>query len=317
MSTPHSSPAAESPAIQKRARQAPRRQPLSCLPCRQHKLRCDRHVPCSTCTRYRREGLCLQHPAPAKGRQKLLIQHVPSTNSGSAGGAGGEASSMRTSQRVVQGPESLTPSYGHLVDNFHMASAARAMTLSESTISSKHKPTNNTEDPGILFPQTLPLLQFSHLDDCVLLDNISISDQKVRWKALLVKLLPTRTQSDILLSYFIENINWLFQTVHIPTFRKQYAHFWDGKIEELDLIWMSLLFTIVSLSALYIPLDAVELVGLQRHSVRKYAHLWHHAALQALQAGEYDSKPCLTQLQTFSVTQLYWYATNNIEILNS
>jgi hypothetical protein len=38
---------------------------------------------------------------------------------------------------------------------------------------------------------------------------------------------------------------------------------------------------------------------------------------RALRAGDFEARPCLTQLQTFSVTQLYWYATNDIETLNS
>ncbi|KAI1620036.1 fungal-specific transcription factor domain-containing protein [Exophiala viscosa] len=125
------------------------------------------------------------------------------------------------------------------------------------------------------------------------------------------------TRKDILLTYFIEHINWIFQTVHIPTFRKEYSNFWDGEIEKADLVWMSLLFTILSLSALYIPGDVVELVRLQRGSIRRYADTWHHATRQALQAGNFEEKPTLIQLQTFSVTQLYWYATNNIEVLNS
>lgn len=200
-----------------------------------------------------------------------------------------------------------------------MVSAAEAMSLSRApAVSNELSPDlRANSDQGVLFPQLLPLLQFSTLDGSNLLNTITLGDHKIQWKRVLVKLVPTRTQSDILLSYFIEHINWLFQTVHIPTFRREYALFWDGKIEEVNLIWMSLLFTIISLSALYIPVDAVELVGLEKDKIRKYAHIWHHASLQALQAGDYESKPTLTQLQTFSITQLYWYATNNIEILNS
>src|ERR1700753_2460016 len=44
-------------------RQRKRRQ-LSCLPCRLHKLKCDRRVPCETCVRYIRTKQCNQHPAP-------------------------------------------------------------------------------------------------------------------------------------------------------------------------------------------------------------------------------------------------------------
>lgn len=45
-----------------------KRTPLSCLACRQHKLRCDRRVPCGTCIRYRREAQCRENPAPTRRR---------------------------------------------------------------------------------------------------------------------------------------------------------------------------------------------------------------------------------------------------------
>ncbi|RVX67764.1 hypothetical protein B0A52_07887 [Exophiala mesophila] len=170
---------------------------------------------------------------------------------------------------------------------------------------------------AVLFPQVLPLLQIGPLDGLTLLSCQSEVNQKLQWKKFLVKLLPTRTQCDILLTYFVEHINWVFQTVHIPSFRKEYSQFWDGSVDEVNLIWLSLLFTILSISGLYIPISAIEFVGIQGDSIRKLAHLWHHGSSQALQAGNFETNPCLTQLQTFTITQLYWYATNNIEILNS
>lgn len=318
MSSSPSTPTADLQVVRKKPRQIPRRQPLSCLPCRLHKLRCDRQIPCSTCTRYSREDVCLENPAPAKSRPRVsTTSRTPHATSTKV---------QRLAERAAAAPDSSNlsgsgnRSLNHqLVDNVHMVSAAEAMSLSRApAVSNELSPDlRANSDQGVLFPQLLPLLQFSTLDGSNLLNTITLGDHKIQWKRVLVKLVPTRTQSDILLSYFIEHINWLFQTVHIPTFRREYALFWDGKIEEVNLIWMSLLFTIISLSALYIPVDAVELVGLEKDKIRKYAHIWHHASLQALQAGDYESKPTLTQLQTFSITQLYWYATNNIEILNS
>ncbi|KAK5034542.1 hypothetical protein LTS07_003463 [Exophiala sideris] len=213
---------------------------------------------------------------------------------------------------------------GQLVENVHMEAAVHSMHTRYHLDASSdlHRvtaggPQSLNRAPSLLLPQILPLSQFSNLESNSLLDMVAVGDQKTQWKKLLVKLLPTRTQSDILLTYFIEHVNWIFQTVHIPTFRKEYSNFWDGEIEAADLIWMSLLFTTLSLSALYIPVNVVELVGLQRGSIRRYADTWHHASRQALHAGDFEEKPTLTQLQTFSVTQLYWYATNNIEALNS
>lgn len=325
MSTPPSTPGDGGPAAQKTKR-PPKRKPLSCLPCRQHKLRCDRCIPCGTCSRYRREDVCRLHPAPSRGKSRR--GHAQSAEEAFLGvaesfpqprlvGADAFDSSNDAGFSVGAGQVSA-----QLVGQVHMESAAHAMTSSLASQIGRSQGYDSLikpPAPTILFPQTLPLLQLpsSTLDTSTLLSTVDRTTQKLQWKRLLVKLLPTRTQTDILFSYFIEHINWIFQTVHIPSFRKEYAQLWDGRVDEIDLIWLSLLFTAISLSALYIPINAVEFVGLQGENVRQLAHLWHHASLQALQAGNYEARPNLTQLQTFSVTQLYWYATNNIEVLNS
>lgn len=133
----------------------------------------------------------------------------------------------------------------------------------------------------------------------------------------LSSVLPSRPQCDLLLNFFLEHVNWIFQTVHEPSFRREYARFWEDGLEQTDLIWSSLLFTMISVSALYVPVEAMDVVGLPREATRNLAHIWHLASLHALRAGEFESRPCLTQLQTFSITQLYWYATNQVETLNS
>lgn len=148
-------------------------------------------------------------------------------------------------------------------------------------------------------------------------DFLDPQNRKRLWRQQLSAVLPSRSQCDLLVNYYLEHINWIFQTIHVPSFRREYARFWDSDVHQVDLIWLSLLLTIISVSALYVPLETVEVVGCPRDSIRHLAHVWHLASQHALRAGDYEAWPCLTQLQTFSVTQLYWYATNNIETLNS
>ncbi|KIY02625.1 uncharacterized protein Z520_01090 [Fonsecaea multimorphosa CBS 102226] len=348
MSTSQSDPAITSPVVQKKPRHVPRRVPLSCEPCRRHKLKCDRGIPCSTCSRYNREELCLLNPAAPGGKKTGSSQPrqndqsrpgriVEATDAsqpvaaaagerssrqgaGNPSGNGWSAALSHDSVADVPATQQQRRGRGQLVESVNVVAATKSLSARRQHPSSAGDAGTDGRSEGamsILFPQTLPLLQFSSGHDGSILETLMFADDELQWKRLLVKLLPTRTQSDILLSYFIEHINWLFQTVHIPTFRKEYATFWDGAVEDADLPWMSLLFTILSLSALYIPVDVVQVVGLQRESIRRYSHVWHRACLQALQAGNYERKPTLSQLQTFSVTQLYWYATNDIETINS
>ncbi|KAJ9607394.1 hypothetical protein H2200_008467 [Cladophialophora chaetospira] len=51
--------------------------------------------------------------------------------------------------------------------------------------------------------------------------------------------------------------------------------------------------------------------------IRGTAHHWFRLSRQALHAGEYEAKPCLTQLQVFIESQVYWYAVKGVDSLNS
>ncbi len=150
------------------------------------------------------------------------------------------------------------------------------------------------------------------------LDNLSLlPDPASYWRWYLGNLLPSQTQCDFLVSYFIENVNWIYQAVHVPSFRRQYAELWTKEVGEIDLIWLSLLYIMLSLSALYIPDSTAVAMGFEPGKISTLCHTWYSASRQALHAGDFDTRPSLYQIQTFLVSQLYWYATKKVETLNS
>jgi hypothetical protein len=118
-------------------------------------------------------------------------------------------------------------------------------------------------------------------------------------------------------SYFFESTNWIYQAIHAPSFRQKYEIFWRTPVRDIELVWLALLYVIISLSALYIDPRTCESVGFDASNVRDSGHFWFRLSRQALHAGEYESRPCLTQLQVFIESQLYWYATKAVESLNS
>ncbi|TQB74923.1 hypothetical protein MPDQ_003954 [Monascus purpureus] len=142
-------------------------------------------------------------------------------------------------------------------------------------------------------------------------------DMENFWRSQLTALLPTHNQCDMLISFYLEHINWIYQAVHVPSFRKQYFHFWDGHMDDVDLIWLSLLFTMLSVTALVITDEFSEAVGFDAKSVRDLAHTWHFASRQALYSGGFESRPRLMQLTTFLVTQTYWLAIKSAEAMQS
>lgn len=363
-------PSSTSPGMQRRqSHQNPhhvKRKALNCLPCRQHKLRCDRHVPCSNCRRSSREDLCRKHPASAPGRDIELPgaharaqagtlqvelttssnRHLPSPISSqqenhnetnmpalAVGAAGhqsrGQSQDQSQSQTaynsscIQQQPpprSQLSPSLNEgtrRVSNIHM------LQVYDTLAQRKAQPRTDqraeaiaSTDASLLAP--IDTAQMTAMSGALMLQwSLSSNDQELFWKRQLCGMLPTQSQCDVLSCYYFENINWIFQSIHVPSFRKQSTRFWSTNMDEVDLTWLSLLYTIISVSGLYFPLEATKIIGMESSKIRSLAHVWHSASRQALHAGNFETKPSLTQLQTFSVTQLYWLAMNKVEALNS
>lgn len=148
-------------------------------------------------------------------------------------------------------------------------------------------------------------------------DKSVLDEPASYWKHHLITVLPSQTQCEMLLSYFFENINWIYQTVHAPSLRAQHIEFWATDVEDVDLIWLALLYIILCLGAVFIPSQMAEAAGFEASDLPMLHRRWYEASRQALHAGGYDSKPTMTQLQVFLLSQLYWYGTKNIEALNS
>lgn len=289
-----------------------KRQPLSCLACRQHKLRCDRRVPCGTCIRYRREARCRAYPAATlerrypsgvvKDRSRLATTATPFREQLRQNA--NEAAFHYTLDDISFNHQQRVHSREEALDHFSFM--ARLLGFNPGV----------HDIPASSLPQLLS--QMRHANQHSISGWALRNEQKVHvWRQRLSGVLPPRSLCDSLVNYYLEHINWIFQTVHVPSFRRQYAEFWSTDVSELDLVYTSLVCIIISISALYIPFPAVEVVGCPREAIRDLAHIWYSSSRSALAADESESRPCLVQLQVFSVTQLYWYAVNDIETLNS
>ncbi|KFX86748.1 hypothetical protein V490_08882 [Pseudogymnoascus sp. VKM F-3557] len=347
---------------------------LSCLPCREHKLKCDRQVPCKSCVRSNRVDHCRKHPAPiGRNRARRLTAQraaaIRRSNSAQSpqcqdqnqdqGQTQSQNQDRNIDQRIARNQTLRSPTSSYQENSLDAARSSDSSSHGQQPVDARYQNTslprttlNQTSRYPVKRVSTVHMTNVYDLLECQnppphfrsstgasipvlthfnsahptslpgVLDSTSrgISDeddQESIWKRHLCSLLPTQSQCDLLTCYYYENINWIFQSIHIPSFRKDYAQFWNSDVDNVDLIWMSLLYTILSISGLYIPLETAKVVGFESSKVRSLAQKWHSASRQALHAGGFEARPCITQLQTFSITQLYWYATNKIEVLNS
>ena len=335
-----------------RVRKPFHRQALNCLPCRQRKLKCDRQMPCSSCMRSKREDECRQNPPAATSPVNARGGHpnekftaasaasLPSPSSAdfmlmpNAEGEHGDEAGVE-SQAGTEQPLSAADTVA-LQPSFTLPASESVSNLSmEASYSELHA--SRHDKAGMLplaTPRSNDMLGFSvdaveaETAPSELLPSSTLMKlfpapgiqgprlQKVFWKRQLCHMLPSRNQCDVLLSYYLENLQWMFQSVHEPTVRDQYADFWRSKTEDIDLAWLSLLFAMLASAALYIPIAVAESVGISASKVREQAHVWHYGSQQALCVGGNESKPCFVQLQTFNVSVLYWYATKEVDALN-
>lgn len=300
---PSDSSSSQNVASRTKRRKPANRRTLSCYLCRKHKLKCDRQIPCQSCIRYQREDQCKENPAPSASVRVTSRQSPPSI-------------------APVCLPASPKPGGDSMLEIMSSPSDCSIKQLVE------YCQLNTRLDPAYtmmflqsrltlpaLLPNSMPIS--SDVRRHSLLPIPRPVDSKIFWKVQLASLLPPRKLCDSLVSYYIENIDLIYHAIHIPSFQRQYDAFWSLNATEIDLIWLALLLTIISLAALMSPQGYMEALGEETFISRDWAHIWHQASRQALYAGDYELKPTLMQLQVFLCTQIYWLETKQHEILNS
>ncbi|RFU32803.1 hypothetical protein B7463_g3582, partial [Scytalidium lignicola] len=337
-STP-ASPSPTSPpepaiAPPRRQRRRPNRQTWSCLPCRQHKLKCSRDTPCQNCIRYRRENLCQNHRSPvpvpvtAPGVPILppcpvpRVDHNDSDTWPHSPSAGHPCTLANTSSELLdanprgssaglqEGDTDLRSLIQQRVSHYSMLKATKM--LRRQFLVSRASPSitgANGVSVGCIVtsPETPTQIgTFSHIG----------VDEASQWRLRLVDMLPTREQCDILVSYFSQHVNWIYNAIHKPSFQLCYAEFWSMHIDEIDLIWLSLLYAMLSVSVMCFPVNMAG-ITLGVSDTEALSRTWHLASRQCLYAGGFESEASFTQLQTFVVTQLYWHGINDSETLYS
>lgn len=326
----------------------------SCLPCRIHKIQCNRALPCKACIRHGREEACRKNPPatvlgisePARHSQLHIAARLPTAellpgNSFTASPASAHYYSRPPSSGVVdEGPSvSNTTSKQYRWDvqppnngpNISLRSRPELQSLSllqKFQSVEKFCPPNSVgPQASSMMPSPAPSLLSPASWSGVDVDKMGVGlvpsfpiggkANVEATKIRLVSLLPTHAQCDVLVAYYYDHCDYLYRAIHVPTFRAQYTRLWTQHVLDIDLAWLSLLLSILSVAASVVPTEVCEGFQLQSSELRKLCQVWHLASGQALQAIDFESHPTLTQLQTFIVSQLYCFVTNDVESFNS
>ncbi|KAI8954144.1 fungal-specific transcription factor domain-containing protein [Xylaria longipes] len=241
------------------ARSRPKPQ-ISCTQCRAKKLKCDRSLPCRNC-RKRPPGSCVYvsntnrrgSSTAHQGRLGHIASHVRrledfvvsaaretagNTQEGPAEGFVPNPLLQTSNCGIKQSDLAVVPALaGHeietrLIDTTSWEAVLREIEIIKSNINDIGGPESSTTNVPLR-----PSLLFGFTND------VSIEH--------LVNTLPTRRVTDRLVNIFTRASNFPNLPIHLPTFLRDYAAFWENP-SEVNLPWLSILFSIITIALQFV-----------------------------------------------------------------
>ncbi|KAF7735217.1 Fungal Zn(2)-Cys(6) binuclear cluster domain-containing protein [Penicillium ucsense] len=283
------------------AHSAKKRKPrakLSCVRCRQKKLKCNRQQPCDNCIKHHRAYDCLYSGPHTLTRNQShglrdqlraiqsRVEALYAINasqvhpSGSALINGNVAASLDT--KPVQ-PERAATLTGNITvdqngtqyaDSTHWQSILNEIAEVKEYLQATEDAATSTDEPlddSLIFPNSGPQLLLGH----------AFPDTK----SDLIAALPPRQFADRLVSLYLNSRESTLILMHIPTFTREYAQFWHSP-EEKSFGWLAYLFCILSAGA---GLQLFSTTGRSNGDLAETFAEYHKISSQCLQMSGYTS----------------------------
>lgn len=278
------------------------RKPISCHPCRQSKLKCDRQHPCGSCKRRECIASCVYENArkdTADGARR-----APPVAMRSAGSRDSQAmaspeslSSARSPDRFYRTPIQISSSLTNDQD-YQEYSHAHWDALLQRPIDRMCQPSSPQSDPfslpgNLCFPFPLG-------------PRVSKSE--------ILAMLPSFQACEYLITQYFMRLSPLFHILHGPTFQKQYDSFRQDP-SVADLSWMALLFLICSATLKSMEKDEIALVDMDpavsdSNDIASISYRLRAAALLCLSQDQFLIRHNLSTLEGLLVLI---YTISNIE----
>ncbi|WRT63476.1 uncharacterized protein IL334_000381 [Kwoniella shivajii] len=256
------------------------RKAYTCIPCRNRKIKCDRHRVCGQC---KRKSITCEWPSNGIP----LEDEMPSTASPSS------STQPHIPRYAVQveSRDSTPPT----VDVPH--TVVHAEQLDHSILNDpKGLPTNGNTPKGSTPRQAFPF------------DGEGVWTEHLVTERLM-KPLPSRAEADTLL----ERVEWIHHPLHLPTFLAQYNRFWTMSIsqrcETVHSRWLALLYIVLCLGDHFGDEELSTNATLEAELVA--------ACEDALAYSDFLNQPTMETLQTIICLNIYLNNKNRVTAAKS
>ncbi|RDH37727.1 hypothetical protein BDQ94DRAFT_182996 [Aspergillus welwitschiae] len=207
-----------------------KRRVTTCVPCYTRKQRCNRQYPCNHCTRRRRPEECVyQSIITGDPSNTLLLE-------------------------PARDPEPQEPPNVQLPNGSSKASPAEAQNSASNSHSALAKSFGYFEHSD---SNTMALLKKWDLDSEGDTDQSTqgLSTAVLETVKQVLEKIPPRPILDFLMQYFVDELNWMKQIIHPPSFLTQYQHWWtkEWPLSVDDIEFAALVLRIGAYSAQFLP----------------------------------------------------------------
>ncbi|KAI0382392.1 hypothetical protein F5Y04DRAFT_45580 [Hypomontagnella monticulosa] len=200
----------------------------SCIPCYTRKQKCNREYPCSHCARRRRPEECAYYPSPASSHSanspESRKEDIRSDNENITSRRSSGSAPDWNAYPGCTSKTSLVDLFGYLEDSdSNTLALVRKLGLDEE---------DNHHGNGLPLPPDAA-------------DEVQRNIERM----------PDRQILDFLIRYFVSEVNWMDQAVHLPWFLSQYQRWWTigrpTRVSEVD--FAVLILRICSYACLFLP----------------------------------------------------------------
>jgi hypothetical protein len=232
---------------------------LSCTPCRQGKLKCDRANPvCDQCAKRSRHAECKYMPPPPKNKQaqnmrgrirnlESLVVNLISQNQ--------QTQTPHSTEEIAQSGDVTTNKDEPSVDSFGQLRISNAGTetnyVGAGHWSSLLKEIEEVKD-SLEEDDAAEDIQEDEWNYFNARSSITFGVPRLLTKAMLISEMPAKSEVDGLLSLWFNSSDPLLFVIHAPTFQEEYKQFWRDP-QSTPVMWIAMLYSIMALGIIVGP----------------------------------------------------------------
>ncbi|CAI6337700.1 unnamed protein product [Periconia digitata] len=225
---------------------------LSCAPCRQGKLKCNREQPvCDQCSKRARHDACRYVPPPQNKRQQnmrgrirnledMVVNLLNQKEQEQKANGTSDSESKPTKDKQGQLRISNSGNEANYVGAYHWSAVLQEIEDVKTSLDEGAEDDLEEEDEN------------EEWNSANARSSLTFGLPRALTKTQLIQALPRKEEADFILPLWFNSTNPILYIIHGPTFQTEYNKFWEDPASA-SVMWIALFYSILSLGIILGP----------------------------------------------------------------